>query len=296
MRYVPPLGAQDPDAPYIDGNPAQGIEGSPVPAAALEHVQREVVYTIEKSGLVPDENDLTQLAQAIQRLFDKNLGLNSSVDPTPNTIPMRGPNGEIRAGEPRVAEDVARLTELGETKYYFPSGDFFQLIENVPYGKMGIAHANVTNKPVPVGVVFWKVKEDWDIAIHESVFIRTFSHNQFWWTQRNITSGANWQGWQRIDSGGAFPSGQTITLSVPASGGNVVMPGNGWLRLSGQANITQGHLALSSGGIFNQATMSNGSSITIYIPVSSGSSTSVSYSGATGLELVFVRSIGGQQV
>ena len=41
MKYQPPLGGDDGD-PYIDANPAAGIEGSAVPAAALEHPMRRV--------------------------------------------------------------------------------------------------------------------------------------------------------------------------------------------------------------------------------------------------------------
>ena len=36
MKYVPPLGATDPNASYQDGNPEAGILGSIVPAAAIE--------------------------------------------------------------------------------------------------------------------------------------------------------------------------------------------------------------------------------------------------------------------
>lgn len=64
MEYVQPLGGAA-DAPYIDANPGTGQEGSAVPAAALEHPQREIIAAIEAAGLVPDEGDLTQLAQAI---------------------------------------------------------------------------------------------------------------------------------------------------------------------------------------------------------------------------------------
>jgi hypothetical protein len=68
MDYNPPIGAAA-DASYVDGNPALGIEGSPVPAAALEHPQREIVAVIEAAGLSPDGADLTQLHQAITVLI-----------------------------------------------------------------------------------------------------------------------------------------------------------------------------------------------------------------------------------
>lgn len=69
MKYQAPVGAADPDDPYIDGNPNTGTEGSPVPAAAIEDPQREIMVVIEQAGLDGDEEDLTQLFQALQILF-----------------------------------------------------------------------------------------------------------------------------------------------------------------------------------------------------------------------------------
>ncbi|SLN77631.1 hypothetical protein [Oceanibacterium hippocampi] len=65
MEYQAPIGAADPDDPYVTGNPATGVEGSPVPAEAIEHPMREVVNAIAAAGLAPAAADLTQLAQAI---------------------------------------------------------------------------------------------------------------------------------------------------------------------------------------------------------------------------------------
>jgi hypothetical protein len=67
MKYTQPVGAAE-DAPYIDGNPLIGQEGSPVPAAAIEAPQREIVKVIEEAGLEPDPDDTTQLWQALQAL------------------------------------------------------------------------------------------------------------------------------------------------------------------------------------------------------------------------------------
>ena len=72
MLYQQPIGAAE-NAPYINANPAQGIEGSPVPAAAIEHPQREILNVIEKAGLVPDAANLEQLHQAILALIAQNV-------------------------------------------------------------------------------------------------------------------------------------------------------------------------------------------------------------------------------
>jgi len=68
MKYVQPIGAAA-NAPYIDANPGLGIEGSPVPAAAIEHPQREIEAVITGSGLVAATGDLTQLRQAIAKMI-----------------------------------------------------------------------------------------------------------------------------------------------------------------------------------------------------------------------------------
>ena len=65
MKYLPPLGASDPDASYVNGNPAAGQRGSYPPAAGFEAVLREIHHAIAVSGQTPSALDLTQLAQAI---------------------------------------------------------------------------------------------------------------------------------------------------------------------------------------------------------------------------------------
>lgn len=69
MKYVPPLGATDPNASYQDGNPEAGILGSIVPAAAIERPQREIMHVITQAGLEPSGEALTQLYQAITALI-----------------------------------------------------------------------------------------------------------------------------------------------------------------------------------------------------------------------------------
>ncbi len=67
MKYHPPFGSSDADARYVDRNTPGAVSGSRVPAAAVEHTQREIVNVISRSGLAPDGANQTQLAVAIQR-------------------------------------------------------------------------------------------------------------------------------------------------------------------------------------------------------------------------------------
>jgi hypothetical protein len=79
MLYNQPLDQPaNTNAPYIDGNPAAGIQGSIVPAASIEYDQREVVEVITRANVrgysdfagvpcaVPANTDLSQLRKAIE--------------------------------------------------------------------------------------------------------------------------------------------------------------------------------------------------------------------------------------
>lgn len=94
MKYTPPLGSLEDDAPYVDGNPSAGIRGSVVPAAPFNQLQRELVHVISASGLEPSDSDMTQVWQALQKLFSisdaekwrKNM-IGSLVPMTVSTLP-----------------------------------------------------------------------------------------------------------------------------------------------------------------------------------------------------------------
>jgi hypothetical protein len=66
MKYQQPYGELDPDAPYVNGNPSTGTEGSVPPAASIEHPQREIVNLITNAGLAASEADLEQLTKAVR--------------------------------------------------------------------------------------------------------------------------------------------------------------------------------------------------------------------------------------
>jgi len=73
MEYVKPLNETDPNAPYINGDASQDIEGSEVPAAAIEHTMREIDNAITyflgtpENPLPASGEDLQQLRKAIQQ-------------------------------------------------------------------------------------------------------------------------------------------------------------------------------------------------------------------------------------
>ncbi|HEY2242739.1 MAG TPA: hypothetical protein VGH47_00775 [Xanthobacteraceae bacterium] len=66
MKYEQPYGITDPNAPYINGNPAAGIQGSIPPAAAFEFPMRELVALIAAGGQTPSDSDLQQLLRSVR--------------------------------------------------------------------------------------------------------------------------------------------------------------------------------------------------------------------------------------
>lgn len=67
----------DPNAAYVNGDPATGQKGSIVPAEALEHVMREIVEVIVWSGQAPSHLDLTQLRKALKAYVEASLASNA---------------------------------------------------------------------------------------------------------------------------------------------------------------------------------------------------------------------------
>lgn len=81
MKYQPPfepgfagpiegIHNSDPDAVYINGNPATGQEGSIPPMEALYHPMRELTNLIEFAELDPSHTDLEQVRKAINWMID----------------------------------------------------------------------------------------------------------------------------------------------------------------------------------------------------------------------------------
>jgi hypothetical protein len=66
VQYNQPYSVTDPNASYINGNPAAGIQGSIPPAASIEYPQREIVNFITDCNITPTNADLQQLARAVQ--------------------------------------------------------------------------------------------------------------------------------------------------------------------------------------------------------------------------------------
>lgn len=134
MRYEPPVGSTDPNAPYVPRNLSAGSStGSRVPTKAIEVPQREIVEAIAAFAGTPSAADLRQLMQGIGRAGRGPLAF-ARVLPTkelrfqPGFVPDSGtfgrasaasyvdPMGTLRqavAGAPRFTADPATGVNLG---------------------------------------------------------------------------------------------------------------------------------------------------------------------------------------
>src|ERR1017187_2059126 len=67
MKYNQPFDQpSNPNASYVNGNPATGTPGSIPPAAVFENPQRDLANFITDSGLTPSDSDLHQISKSVQ--------------------------------------------------------------------------------------------------------------------------------------------------------------------------------------------------------------------------------------
>lgn len=94
MKYHAPYGSTDPDASYVDKNVPGAVRGSPVPAAAIEDPQRELVDFITKSGIVPaDDLQLSRAVQSGKVNFVAATGTAAAITATMSPAPAALTNG-----------------------------------------------------------------------------------------------------------------------------------------------------------------------------------------------------------
>ncbi len=89
MRYQPPFNSSNADAPYVNGNPVAGIQGSIPPAAAIEHPQRELVAIIEAVGKAPSDENVRQVLNALRsnRIWNPLVETGATVNELLLTLP-----------------------------------------------------------------------------------------------------------------------------------------------------------------------------------------------------------------
>ncbi|KAF5074260.1 hypothetical protein DSECCO2_183670 [anaerobic digester metagenome] len=110
MDYATPIGqeAQGEAAIYIDGNPEAGIEGSAVPAKAIEPSMRELIHLIRFAGLTPSGTDLEQVRKAIGMLIES---------ATPGLATLLQPGLVMPDGSTTTVNTSGILSSLGATSW-----------------------------------------------------------------------------------------------------------------------------------------------------------------------------------
>jgi hypothetical protein len=111
----------NPDASYVNGNPSSGIQGSIIPAGAMEQPQRELIGLITAAGLTPSNSDLSQVAKAIQGgviSFAVAGGSANALTATLNPVPpalVTGMRFWLKIGSTNTGAATLNLNGLGIT-------------------------------------------------------------------------------------------------------------------------------------------------------------------------------------
>ncbi len=84
MKYFQPFGVADPDAGYLNGNPATGVQGSIPDCRGYEGQMRDLVNLIKAAGIVPTDADLQQIARSVRQ--GVNYLVATQIGGNPNTL------------------------------------------------------------------------------------------------------------------------------------------------------------------------------------------------------------------
>ena len=118
MKYVPPYGTPETgDAPYINGNPTIGQQGSIPPAGAFEYPMREIQNFITDTGQDPSNADLHQISRGVQNgmvQFGVDTGTKNAMVVALNPRPLSLTVGmQVRAKKIGSANDGPVTLDIG---------------------------------------------------------------------------------------------------------------------------------------------------------------------------------------
>lgn len=268
MNYVPPLGSVDPDAAYQNGNPSAGIPGSIVPAAAIEHPQRELLHVILKAGLTPDENTLTQLYEAIVKIVGVEVPLASVMEAGLVKIGdglQIGEDGTLSVKSSDLLEDW-RKSWIGVPRYWrstvlpddhcWANGDFISF-SNWPelhavYEAGGLEGMllgwDATEEEQAANLGKWRPDSSIPTGLYTPALSGQFFRN---WGQDGAAGGYSPAGLPEISGGfgdgwsnGSHRASGAFNRSAYAGGSNAANGGNGvtnvWNFLASQSNPIYG--------------------------------------------------------
>ena len=247
MKYTPPLDSQDQDAGYVNADPANGTEGSKIPAAALENPQREIVGAISKMGITPAENN-NQLGTAVYDaatldgycLEDTSSAADAYVLKTAGTVTY----SELRDGQKirfevvhantgsvtinaygtgaKPAKKYAGSSDLSSSDLlvgaivefcYNATGQYWEFI-STSYETSGVANYDTFFQSMP----FLEVNGKRNITIKGGSIIRLEVNGVSRWRQQTSDAVIDCQ--SILDSGSAFEAGKDYHLFLVPDGDN----------------------------------------------------------------------------
>lgn len=229
MKYIPPLNdTLEREGKYVTANPIAGVRGSTVPAEAIEHPMREIVNCIEQAGLTPNDADLTQL----QQVLDKYLKIQDA-DFAPSGYGIGDYNGALIPND-----DLDYAVKGG---LYCVSGNTL----NKPTGTSSYSVCVVLSREYTTNVIQLYVDRNHKLFI------------------RNSTSAVpagepvSWDLWKQVDAGSI--SGKTLVDLVQKSELNA--PGDApyfvcraWVHFNGADNLPTIHSQGNISSVTKQVT------------------------------------------
>jgi len=120
MKYVNPIGKTGDRAPYVDADPANGIEGDAVSSDAWEHPMLEIENVIVDAGITPDSNDLAQLNQAIDQKIAAGATPVSDASETAKGIVELATQAEMDAGAAGLVPDADKVKTFVDNLWPHP--------------------------------------------------------------------------------------------------------------------------------------------------------------------------------
>jgi hypothetical protein len=240
-----------PNGLFAGGDPATNTKGTLIAADWLNAVQEEILAVIEEAELDPTNEDLSQLLQAISKIFAQ-FGIFSS---------SNAYSGDI------LADTVMGKFVPGQVYYGSP------IVTNSPFSNEAFRFIVYRNSAAASNNAF-------EIHAWHGSSAREARNQYGVGTIQNI-----WQGWKITDGRGALPSNEVINSTFPASNpGTIISPIDGYICAAVSPTTIGDYITLSHINPNNHLQITIVAAVTsrilyTYLPVARGQGISVGWQG-----------------
>jgi hypothetical protein len=216
MDYIEPLGGAT-DDPYINRNPGTGTPGSKVPAQVFNDIQAELLNLIEAAGLTPNEEDLTQLTQAVAALSGFSIS-ELTEDVTPDVLADFLATYDDDAEENKKVALSTLLTRfMGGRMAIDAEADWNAVLTPGMYNTAGSTY---TNAPLGAGAhtgCLWIIGRSQSADHITQVFFYSAATPAIW-TRTTIDGGDNWSAWFELSKTGIQVARLSYTVAANTAG------------------------------------------------------------------------------